>query len=158
MQRIARILNLEIVEIMPIVRLEGQDIPLSPEQAATDESVINTLLPYYPNLAGAEIQREIRGEQEYILITQRVGTKGNAKLLAALVQSPEQLNPAWELSLQLNALQRQERLSLDFLLALQPQIQRAIAVGEEDALFAFSTAQRLKDSPPLASPLPILGI
>lgn len=61
---------------MPIIILEGQKILLSPEQCQTDEILRNTLLPFYPALAGAEIKRETVEGEERISIIKGVGTKG----------------------------------------------------------------------------------
>ena len=62
---------------MPTIILEGQEISLSAEQCQTDEILKNTLLPFYPAIAGAEIKRETVGGEERISLVKGVGTKGN---------------------------------------------------------------------------------
>jgi len=43
---------------MPKIILDQQEISLTEEQCVSDEILINTLLPYYPSIAGAVIKRD----------------------------------------------------------------------------------------------------
>ncbi|MFB2917112.1 MULTISPECIES: hypothetical protein [Aerosakkonema] len=76
---------------MAIVILEGQRISLTPEQSATDESIVNTLLPFYPDVANATISRKVVDGEEHIEIVKKVGTKGNFNLIKSLFLSDRDL-------------------------------------------------------------------
>jgi hypothetical protein len=57
---------------MPKIILDQQEISLTEEQCVSDDILINTLLPYYPSIAGAEIKRD----GDTIRIVKTAGTKG----------------------------------------------------------------------------------
>jgi hypothetical protein len=57
---------------MPKIILDQQEITLTEEQCVSDEILINTLLPYYPSIAAAEIKRD----GDTIKIVKTAGTKG----------------------------------------------------------------------------------
>lgn len=57
---------------MPKIILDQQEIMLTEEQCVSDEILINTLLPYYPSIAAAEIKRD----GDIIKIVKTAGTKG----------------------------------------------------------------------------------
>lgn len=141
---------------MPTIYLEGQAIPLTEEQCATDEILINTLLPFYPDAARAEIKRETTETGEVkITMVKGTGTKGNC--VAALKASPHRLNPALVMSWQLKNLELQGQLSVETLIALQPQIEKAITVGESECEATQHSLKTLIAATPTVAKQPITG-
>lgn len=140
---------------MPIIILEGQRISLIPEQCATDESIVNTLLPFYPDVANATISRKVMDGEEHIEIVKKVGTKGNLNLIKSLQTAPESINPALSLSYQLKELEIQGKLTLEILLSISEEIEQAIAQGEQATKATNSAIANLTASPPIPSKHPI---
>lgn len=140
---------------MPIIILEGQRISLIPEQCATDESIVNTLLPFYPDVANATISRKVVDGEEHIEIVKKVGTKGNLNLIKSLQTAPESINPALSLSYQLKELEIQGKLTLEILLSISEEIEQAIAQGEQATKATNSAIANLTASPPIPSKHPI---
>ena len=142
---------------MPIVIIEGQRIPLSPSQAANDETIINTLLPFYADVALATLTRKVVDGEEQIEIVKKVGTKGNLDLVSSLLKAPETINPALSLSWQLKALEIQGQLTLETLMAVSGEIDAAIAQGEKETAATREAIATLANSPPIPSCYPITG-
>lgn len=140
---------------MPIIILEGQRISLIPEQCATDESIVNTLLPFYPDVANATISRKVVDGEEHIEIVKKVGTKGNFDLIKSLQTAPESINPALSLSYQLKELEIQGKLTLEILLSISEEIEQAIAQGEQATKATNSAIVNLITSPAIPSKHPI---
>jgi hypothetical protein len=65
---------------MPMIKIEGQNIPLADELCATDDDLKRTLAPMYPDVTSAEIRRE-RGTDGQVIIhvVKRAGPKGAAE-------------------------------------------------------------------------------
>lgn len=143
---------------MPIIILEGQRISLIPEQCATDESIVNTLLPFYPDVANATISRKVVDGEEHIEIVKKVGTKGNLNLIKSLQTAPESINGTLALSYQLKKLEIQGKLSLETLLSISEEIEQAIAQGEQASKATNSALANLIASPPIASKHPIANL
>lgn len=143
---------------MPIIILEGQRISLIPEQCATDESIVNTLLPFYPDVTNATISRKVMDGEEHIEIVKKVGTKGNSNLIKSLQTAPESINPALALSYQLKELEIQGKLSLETLLSISEEIEQAIARGEQATKATNSALANLIASPPIPSKHPISNL
>ena len=61
---------------MVIVKLEGQDIQLPDEAAASDDLVRKALVPYFPDVANSEIRRETNDGQTTVTVVKRAGPKG----------------------------------------------------------------------------------
>ena len=142
---------------MPIVIIEGQQIPLSASQAANDETIINTLLPFYADVALASLTRKVVDREEHIEIVKKVGTKGNLDLVLSLLSAAEFINPALALSWQLKALEIQGQLTLEILMAVSGEIDAAIAQGEKETLATGEAIATLANSPPISSCYPITG-
>lgn len=140
---------------MPIVILEGQRISLTPEQSATDESIVNTLLPFYPDVANATISRKVVDEEEHIEIVKKVGTKGNCNLIKFLQTAPESINSALSLSWQLKQLEIQGQLTLETLVNISDKIEVAIAQGEQATKATNRAIAHLTTSPSIPSKYPI---
>lgn len=142
---------------MPIIRLEGQEIPLTSEQAQTDQAIIDTLLPFYPQIAGATFERqEIEGET-IIKIRPRAGTKGNSLVVQALKEAPSEINQALIMSWQLKQLEITGKLDIPTLIQLQPQIEEAISLSQEESQATHSITSTLVTCSPTPSPFSLLG-
>lgn len=117
-----------------IVKLEGQDIPLTDEVAATDDRVRAALAPFYPDVANAEIQRKQEGEQTIITIVKRAGPKGTAgQVQSALLDAPRSLNPAVALCLELEKMETEAgEMSAETLLLLRPRIEQALEQSQRE--------------------------
>ncbi len=136
--------------------LEGQEIPLADEIAATDETLRNTFVAFYPELGTADIKREEKDGVVEIRMVKRAGTKGNP--VQSLIAAPSSINPAIALSLQLTHRQMQEVLSIEDLIAIQADIEEAIDVGNAWEKQTTQTLRAILKCTPIASTLPILGI
>jgi hypothetical protein len=98
---------------MAIVKLEGQEVPIPDELAATDEQLRASLAPFYPEMASGEIKRETRADGQVVIsVVKRAGTKGLASgdvealppapvrsgltgpIINLLEVEPEQMNPS----------------------------------------------------------------
>jgi hypothetical protein len=117
-----------------IVKLEGQDIPLTDEIAATDDRVRAALAPFYPDVANAEIQRKQEGEQTIITIVKRAGPKGASdEVRRVLVAAPRYLNPAVALCLELQKVETEAgELDAETLLLLRPRIEQALEQSQRE--------------------------
>ncbi|MFB2891647.1 hypothetical protein ACE1CI_01765 [Aerosakkonemataceae cyanobacterium BLCC-F50] len=140
---------------MPIIILEGQRISLISEQCATDESIVNTLLPFYPDVANATISRKVVDGEEHIEIVKKVGTKGNFDLIKSLQTAPESINGALSLSWKLKQLEIQGQLTLETLINISEEIEVAIAQGEQATKATNSALANLIASPSIPSKHPI---
>lgn len=123
--------------------VEGQEIPLSAEIAATDETIRNCLAPFYPEAATASFKRELSDGVTRIRMVKSAGTKGS-NVIQKLQQGEECLNPALALSWQLKQLERQNSIEIETLVELQPQIDDAIATASEWELSVQTSLDRLK--------------
>ena len=136
---------------MPKIILDGQEIYLAEEQCVTDEILTNTLLPYYPAIGGAKIQRE----GDTIRIVKTVGTKGNISIedaiLAEFKEANTSINSALQLTWQIKYLEIQQQLEIADLLNLQPQIQAAIDKGEEAISQIHDILNYLKETSAISS-------
>ena len=141
---------------MPILIREGQQIPLTPEQAATDETLIKTLLPFYADVAGATLTRKMVDGEEHIEIVKKVGTKGNVALVNSLKAAPEAINPALALSWKLKQLELQGQLTVETLIEIREEIDAAIAQAEIEIHSTSKTISNLIHSSPQPSCYPIL--
>ena len=66
--------------------VEGQEIPLTAEVAATDETVRNCIAPFYPFAATAILRREEVDRITRIHMVKTAGTKGG-DVLQTLLES-----------------------------------------------------------------------
>lgn len=137
--------------------VEGQEIPLTAEIAATDETIRNCIAPFYPEAATATFKREEADGVTRIRMVKSAGTKG-CGVVQQLQQSKECLNPALALSWQLKQLERQTSIEIETLIGLQPQINHAIAIGHEWELSVQTSLDRLKQTQPSPSKISIVGL
>jgi hypothetical protein len=116
------------------ISTDGTAFEVRDELARNDQELREALKPFYPEMANAEITRTEKNGKLVVEMVKRAGTKGSRtdQVLAALCHLPEQLNPALVMQHRLNQLEAQNRLDLQTLLRLQPQIRRAVGHGSED--------------------------
>ena len=91
--------------------LEGQIIDLSDEVAATDDTLRNAFIPFFPELGTADIRRQEKDGITEIWMVKRAGTKGNA-IMQSLIDSEIEINPTLNLTWQLKQLERSKALSI----------------------------------------------
>lgn len=136
--------------------VEGQEIPLTQEVAATDQTIRNCLAPFYPEALTATFKRELSDGVTRIRMVKSAGTKG-CGVVQQLQQSKEYLNPALAMSWQLKQLETQNSINIETLIELQPQIDNAIAIGHDWELSVETSLDRLKQTQPSSSKLSIVG-
>ena len=136
--------------------LEGQEISLTDEVGATDETIRSAIAPFYPQAATAEFSRSEVDGLTRIRMVKKAGTKGNCYSLQHLRASESSLNPALALSWQLKHLEIYNGLSLEELLVLQPQISSAIARGEQWESEVEKSIKYLKQVSPIPSAIPVI--
>lgn len=77
---------------MPKVRVEGTTLTLDASVCATNKSLIDALVPFYPAVANAEIKRDSKTGD--ITVTKKAGKKGSyAPVIQALDAAPETISP-----------------------------------------------------------------
>lgn len=136
--------------------VEGQEIPLTAEVAATDEIIRNALALYYPEAATTSFKRELLDGVTRISMIKRAGTKG-CGVIEQLQESESYLNPALAMSWQLKQLERQTSIEIETLIELQPQIDKAIANCSEWELSVKTSLDRLKTCSASPSQISIVG-
>lgn len=139
-----------------ILLLEGQEIPLAEEVAATDETIRNCILPFYPEAATAQIKREEVNGVTQIRMVKSAGTKG-CNVLQNLLATEDSLNPALALSWQLKQVESQGNLDIETAIKLQPQINSAIATGSNWETEIETSLNQLKSSKPASSKILIVS-
>ena len=137
--------------------LEGQEIPLSDEIAATDDNLRGAIAPYFPEVGTAEIVRQEKNGITEIRLIKRAGTKGN-NALQSLMASETEVNPALELTWQLKQLERQGNLSIETLISLQDQIDNAVKTGEDWERTITDSLKVLSKCSLIPAQFPIIGI
>lgn len=138
-----------------ILKLEGQELPLTAEIAATDQTIIAAIAPFFPEAASAEIKREQNGETTIIRLVKKAGTKGN--YLENIINVTNELNPSIALSWQLKQMEIRGELTLERLLKIQPLLENAISEGESWEFEINRVISCLKACQPIASKQPIKG-
>ena len=137
--------------------LEGQEIPLSDEVAATDDTLRNAMIPFFPEVGTADIRREEKNGITEIRMVKRAGTKGNV-VIQSLIDSNSEVNPALSLSWQLKELERSGDLDIDKLIGFQQQITNAITTGEDWEKTVTDTLKALSKCQPIPSSVQVTGI
>ncbi|PSB28528.1 hypothetical protein [Chlorogloea sp. CCALA 695] len=137
--------------------LEGQEIALSDEVAATDDTLRNAMMPFFPEVGTADIRREEKNGITEIRMVKRAGTKGNV-VVQSLIDSDGEVNPALYLSWQLKELERSGNLDMDRLISFQPQIAKAVDVGEDWENTVTDTLKALRKCQPIPSSVQVIGI
>lgn len=138
--------------------VEGQQIELSEEVAATDETLRNTIVSFFPQMAMSEINRQQKEDGSVeIHLVKKAGTKGNC-VLKTLTSLPSSINPALELNWQLSQIERQSPLTIEQLMSVQNQISSAIEVGDRWHQAVEKTISNLQKCQPRPSSHQIIGI
>ncbi|MEH1780877.1 MAG: hypothetical protein V7L26_17540 [Nostoc sp.] len=144
---------------MAIIKLDGQDINIDDAIARSDEDLKSVLVPFYPQLANAQITRETTPDGLLIVkMIKQAGPKGNETTIESLKNAPNQLNPAIDLSWK--AKQKffsNSPIELKDVIDLQPQIQAALKNGQEEKESINRAKAFLRHCPPQASNITISG-
>ncbi len=136
--------------------VEGQEIPLTAEVAATDETVCNCIAPFYPSAATAILRREEADGITRIHMVKTAGTKGG-DILQTLLASDDSLNPALALSFQLKQLEIEGSMDIAILLEFQQEIDNAIVLGSDWSDRSKASLNKLIGTLPCASTEAIFG-
>ncbi len=145
---------------------DGMTIEIEDEIARSDDLLKRALSPHYPDLANALISREEKDGVLKVTVSKRAGPKGSFqadgktstnRVVLALEEAPDYLNPALALAWQLRSRKvsgvstGEDGLTLDEQLALQHQIKEAVREGEEQALQVKKALELLKAAPGMPS-------
>ena len=132
------------------IEIEGTEFPLPPEIAAKDELLKAALAPFVPWIANAQIERQEQDGTMVVNVVKRADWKGRASAVVdALIASPDEMNPAVALWLQL-----QDQFNLNdpgVVLALEPTINAAIENGERDIASVHQSLTRLVECAPVSA-------
>ncbi len=152
------------------VVIDNQEIPLDAETAASDQEIRQALRWCYPEIANATINRRTEGEREIITVVKRAGTKGisdvageNAggsgeneisashqtceAIVAALVATPEEINGAVQLAIELQTKIAANEMTLTELTLKRAEMQKALEAGEAEEAFVEQARARLAAAP-----------
>ena len=142
---------------MPIIKLEGQEIPIDAALAASDDLIRKALLPFYPEVGNATIGRKEENGDTIITIVKRAGSIGCTPF-EQLVKAPESINPAIALAWRIKRKESKGELkSVKALLKYHAHIDQAIEQGECDAQAVNDSMKRLEQSPAQSSKHLVLG-
>lgn len=144
-------------EKMATVRFEGRTIPMPETIAASDELLKQALVPHLgAEIANASISRETRDEQMIVTLVKRAGPKGG-RLLEALIEAPESINPALGLGWMVKWNDARGTLQLPQLIDLQPAIEAAIKVCDQEERHTQRSISSLTKADASVAPLLIEG-
>ena len=138
---------------MAIIIMEGAQIEVSDEVAKDDNLIRDALADFCPDAATAQIVRE---EGKPITVCKRSGPKGST-ILKALLDAPEEVNPAVAMAWRIQNLERRQELDPAVLSQMHSEIAQAIASGLEQAQEVNSSLKALISSNPVASSTIPLG-
>jgi len=137
-----------------IAIIEGQEIPLDEAIAQDDNTLKTAISVYFPEYANAEIERQTTDDTVSIRLVKKAGTKGS--LFRELKNCFEEINPALKLGWQIKLLEINSQISLENLITLQPEIDKAIKLGQSWETYSEKVAQNLKQQPAIRSKYPVL--
>ncbi|MBD2497303.1 hypothetical protein NIES593_17830 [Hydrococcus rivularis NIES-593] len=137
-----------------IAIIEGQEIPLDEAIAQDDNTLKTAISVYFPEYANAEIERQTTDDTVSIRLVKKAGTKGS--LFRELNNCFEEINPALKLGWQIKLLEINSQISLENLITLQPEIDKAIKLGQSWETYSEKVAQNLKQQPAIRSKYPVL--
>ncbi len=142
-----------------IAIIEGQQIPLDETIAQDDNTLKTAISVYFPEYANAEIERQTTDDTVSIRLVKKAGTKGNLIQeipIQQLQECRQEINPALKLSWQLKFLDIKNQITLEDLITLQPEIDKAIKSGENWETYTEKVAQSLKHQPATTSKYHVL--
>jgi hypothetical protein len=135
---------------MITIEIDGQNFQLPEDIAAKDELLKAALAPFVPWIANAQIERQEKDGTMVVNVVKRADWKGRASAVVdALIASPEEMNPAVALWLQI-----QDQSDLNdpgVVLALEPTINQAIEHGEKDLAAVHQSVTRLVECAPTSA-------
>ncbi|MBD2337498.1 hypothetical protein H6G64_10915 [Calothrix sp. FACHB-156] len=137
-----------------IAIIEGQEIPLDEAIAQDDNTLKTAISVYFPEYANAEIERQTTDDTVSIRLVKKAGTKGS--LFRELKNSSEEINPALKLGWQIKLLEINSQINIESLITLQPEIDKAIKLGQSWENYSEKVAQGLKQQPAITSKYPVL--
>lgn len=131
---------------MITIAIEGTQFPLPDEIAAQDDLLKAALAPFVPWIVNAQIERKEIDGAMVVNVVKRTDWKGNSAVIAALIASPDEMNPAIALWQQLQ--QRTDLNDPGVVLAFEPTIHQAIEQGERDIAAVQQAFARLVECAP----------
>ena len=135
---------------MITIDIDGQNFQLPEDIAAKDELLKAALAPFVPWIANAQIERQEKDGTLVVNVVKRADWKGRASAVVdALIASPDEMNPAVALWLQI-----QDQSDLNdpgVVLALEPTINQAIEHGEKDIAAVHQSLTRLVECAPVSA-------
>ncbi len=131
---------------MITIAIEGTQFPLPDEIAAQDDLLKAALAPFVPWIVNAQIERKEKDGAMVVNVVKRADWKGSSAVINALIASPDEMNPAVALWLQLQA--RTDLNDPALVLAFEPTIHRAIEQGEQDIAAVQQALARLVECAP----------
>jgi hypothetical protein len=135
------------------VLIDGQKIEL-PENLARDDALLKeALVLFVAGLGNVKIDREEKDGQLTVKVIKLAGTKGGHEYLATV---PSTINPVLIMTALLKELERKNELSVEQLILLQPQIEKALELGMEEQTRlskAFSILSKMQ-----AQPAPLIPV
>lgn len=137
-----------------IAIIEGQEIPLDEAIAQDDNTLKTAISVYFPEYANAEIERQTTDDTVSIHLVKKAGTKGSQ--FRELKNSSEEINPALKLGWQIKLLEIKNQISLENLITLQPEIEKAIKLGQNWETYIEKVTRSLKHQPAATSKYPVL--
>lgn len=140
---------------MITIHIDGQEFELSPEIAAKDELLKAALAPFVPWIANAQIDRKEKDGATVVSVIKRADWKGTDNAIVnALIASPNEMNPAVELWMQMQG--QLDTNDPGTILALEPSITAALEAGDKDIAAVHQSLMRLVECAPVsASRIPL---
>jgi hypothetical protein len=156
---------------MAILKFEGQQVEIPDTMVGNDKALLEFVAGFSPELANGTISRTQEGGQIIITLVKQAGRKATslnvpfsvsspapgesehpfAPLLELLAVAPSHLNPALPLAWELSRRESRQPLTLDEILALQPAIEAAVAVGSLESETVNEILKTLKAAVPVAA-------
>ena len=137
-----------------IAIIEGQQIPLDEAIALDDNTLKTAISVYFPEYANADIKRQTTDDTVSIQLVKKAGTKGN--VFGELKNHLEEINPALKLGWQLKIAEIKNQNTLEDLITIQPEIDRAIKSAQSWQTYTEKVAQSLKHQLAKTSHYPVL--
>jgi hypothetical protein len=137
-----------------IAIIEGQEIPLDEAIAQDDNTLKTAISVYFPEYANAEIERQTTDDTVSIRLVKKAGAKGSQ--FRELKNSSEEINPALKLGWQIKLLEIKNQISLENLITLQPEIEKAIKLGQNWETYIEKVTRSLQHQPAATSKYPVL--
>jgi hypothetical protein len=134
------------------ITTDGREFELNDDIAGNNEKLREALSPFYPELANADIDRELVDGVWIVKVTKRAGTKGagNSTVIFALAAAPEEINPALVLQHRIMQIEAHGKLSLGKILRLQPEIRQTAEKGMAQVKELNDSLRLLEGGKPVA--------